>query len=95
MGCGGGVRSLLLELFRDNHTLLENMPPIYISTFFDLIKAEKETKLMEFLTQVCSSDDLPYVNNQKTVLELLQKNLDTILLLTRVELLFTLLLLKI
>ena len=62
----------MVEIFRDNDRLLENMPTNYIAVFFDLIKTGKEERLMKFLSEICVSNEIPYLHNQNSILDTLE-----------------------
>lgn len=62
----------MVEIFRDNDRLLENMPKNYIAVFFDLIKTGKEERLMKFLSEICVSNEIPYLHNQNSILDTLE-----------------------
>jgi len=83
MGCGVGVRKTLIELFKDNRILLENISEQYMNSFVQLLlESGRDAKLLEFLTTLCTCDDQPVFKNQIFMINCIQ-NHPELLLITR------------
>jgi len=82
IGVGLGVRRALVELFRNNSALLNNIPEKYVETFSSLLLVTPKNtgyKLLEFWSIICMCEEEPVFKNQNWILDRIEKYGDKIL----------------
>lgn len=74
------IREMLIELFKDNFELLNNIPEENIVAFIRLIlESGRDPRLLEFLQQICTCNGVPIVRNQNIILKNIEKHFELII----------------
>ncbi|EFA86157.1 inositol 1,4,5-trisphosphate receptor-like protein [Heterostelium album PN500] len=75
-----GLGAVLLDIYKNNHILLENLSEEKVIEFVDAIRQTRDPKYMELLSEICVCNNKPIVKNQQYLCDhLLEKNTDLLL----------------
>ncbi|GAM26988.1 hypothetical protein SAMD00019534_101630, partial [Acytostelium subglobosum LB1] len=79
-----GLGSILLDIYKNNNILLENLTEDKVIEFIDDIRLTKDPRYLELLSELCVCNGKPIVKNQQYLCDLLLERNSDLLLRTKV-----------